>query len=327
MSCLEGTLKRRGVTLSLAAILAVISLTRVTPAQTCGDLDYSGGIDLTDLSILIDHLILTHTPLTVPDAAADCDGVPGVTMNDLLTMLKYMEDQIIGAPSFLDCSVTPDSTYPPSEDTVTIRRLSSTHYQVWMHAIGEYNGLSLTLSYDCLTSTPHVLSIVGMDNEVDSTAQRLFLHNTGLEVLPDGDHLFADLYFEFDFFDLGLHYVTFELADFSPSHATVLSREGVGYRTFDGFLPTLEVDQSNNCCWLYTGNVDCDPDDVVDVSDIQALIDNLFQTMSPLCCEAEANINYPGSGYAETDDIVDITDLTILIDNQYLSLAPLSTCP
>lgn len=72
-------------------------------------------------------------------------------------------------------------------------------------------------------------------------------------------------------------------------------------------------------CQGMTGNVDCDPGDVVDVSDIQTLIDNQFLTLEPLCCFEEADMDLSGE--------VDITDLQLLIDNQFISLKPLPDCP
>ncbi|MCP4685303.1 MAG: S8 family serine peptidase [bacterium] len=72
-------------------------------------------------------------------------------------------------------------------------------------------------------------------------------------------------------------------------------------------------------CQGQTGNVDCDPFDVVDITDIQTLVDNQFLSLTPLCCLEETDIDMSG--------FVDITDLMMLIDNQFLSLTPLPFCP
>lgn len=72
------------------------------------------------------------------------------------------------------------------------------------------------------------------------------------------------------------------------------------------------------CCVGLTGNVDCDPGDGVDISDLAALIDNLFISMTPLCCKEEANCDgAPG---------VDISDLAALIDRLFISFTPLAAC-
>ncbi|MBI5266828.1 MAG: thrombospondin type 3 repeat-containing protein [candidate division Zixibacteria bacterium] len=72
------------------------------------------------------------------------------------------------------------------------------------------------------------------------------------------------------------------------------------------------------CCVGATGNVDCDPGDGVDISDLSALIDNLFISFTPLCCPNEANTD--GSGGT------DISDLSALIDNLFITFTPLTNC-
>ncbi|MCP4684397.1 MAG: hypothetical protein GY867_03015 [bacterium] len=74
-----------------------------------------------------------------------------------------------------------------------------------------------------------------------------------------------------------------------------------------------------DCCAGLQGNVDCDVSDIVDVTDIQVLVDNLFLSLTPLCCFNEADL--------DTNGLIDITDLSLLIDNQFLTLTPLSECP
>ena len=102
----------------------------------------------------------------------------------------------------------------------------------------------------------------------------------------------------------------------AESQHSILS---MGTRVEAGYVPP--------CCVGTTGDVNCSPGGVVDISDVQTLIDNLFLTLTPLCCEESANLNYPGSGSATTDTLVDITDLSLLIDNQFLTLTPLPPCP
>jgi M6 family metalloprotease-like protein len=72
------------------------------------------------------------------------------------------------------------------------------------------------------------------------------------------------------------------------------------------------------CCIGATGNVDCDLSNGVDISDLSALIDNLYITLSPLCCPSEANMDGEGS--------VDISDLSALIDYLYISFTPMKDC-
>ncbi len=73
------------------------------------------------------------------------------------------------------------------------------------------------------------------------------------------------------------------------------------------------------CCIGLAGNVDCDPLDAVDISDLAALIDYLYISFLPLCCTGEANIDGLPCG-------VDISDLTTLIDYLYISFTPPAAC-
>lgn len=75
-----------------------------------------------------------------------------------------------------------------------------------------------------------------------------------------------------------------------------------------------------NCCDGSLGNIDCDPAQEVDISDLQILIDHLFISNNALCCEDEGNLDGDAGGS------VDISDLQILIDHLFISNAPLPTC-
>ncbi|MDZ4723539.1 MAG: thrombospondin type 3 repeat-containing protein, partial [candidate division Zixibacteria bacterium] len=67
----------------------------------------------------------------------------------------------------------------------------------------------------------------------------------------------------------------------------------------DHVIPATGV---GGCCIGSTGNVDGSLDDVVDIGDLTALIDNLFITLAPLLCTAEGDIASP------PDAVVDIGD-------------------
>jgi hypothetical protein len=73
-----------------------------------------------------------------------------------------------------------------------------------------------------------------------------------------------------------------------------------------------------SCCVGLTGNVDCDPADGTDISDLSALIDNLYINFTQLCCSKEANTDgQPG---------IDISDLSALIDYLYITFTPPAAC-
>ncbi|HUV31737.1 MAG TPA: C10 family peptidase [Acidobacteriota bacterium] len=76
-----------------------------------------------------------------------------------------------------------------------------------------------------------------------------------------------------------------------------------------------DVQVTGSCCGGLTGNIDCDPEEIVDIGDLTELIRYLFIPPTPtLCCEEEANIDGDPAG------LVDIGDLTGLI--AYLFISP-----
>jgi len=79
-------------------------------------------------------------------------------------------------------------------------------------------------------------------------------------------------------------------------------------------------DICEQCCEGITGNVDCDAEQTVDLTDITRLIDYLYLSRAPLCCPEEADVNSSGGE-------PDITDITKLIDHLYLSHSALPDCP
>jgi len=84
---------------------------------------------------------------------------------------------------------------------------------------------------------------------------------------------------------------------------------------------SLRADTGLACCVGITGNVDGDPDEIVDIGDLTALIDYLFLTYTPPDCMEEANTN------GDPEGIVDIGDLTALIDYLFITYTPPAECP
>ncbi len=73
------------------------------------------------------------------------------------------------------------------------------------------------------------------------------------------------------------------------------------------------------CCVDPVGNTDCDPEDNVDIGDLQTLIDHLFLSLTPLCCAEEADLDGLNG--------VDMLDLQLLVDHLLLTRPPLGSCP
>ena len=77
---------------------------------------------------------------------------------------------------------------------------------------------------------------------------------------------------------------------------------------------------AGGCCQGRTGNVDCDPANGVDISDLSRLIDYLYISFSPLCCKKAANVD------GSPDGNIDISDLSALIDFLYITFTPTAMC-
>jgi PKD repeat protein len=73
-----------------------------------------------------------------------------------------------------------------------------------------------------------------------------------------------------------------------------------------------------SCCRGLTGNVDGDPGDIVDISDVTFLVDYLFASGSISSCREENDVDKSGS--------VDISDLTALVDYLFVG-GTLPNCP
>jgi len=74
------------------------------------------------------------------------------------------------------------------------------------------------------------------------------------------------------------------------------------------------------CCKGLTGNVDDDPDDIIDLGDLTSLIDYLFISFTPPACIEEANID------GDTQGTIDLGDLTGLIDYLFISFEEPAPC-
>jgi len=74
-------------------------------------------------------------------------------------------------------------------------------------------------------------------------------------------------------------------------------------------------------CHGSVGNANCDPDGLIDITDVSTIIDHLFLSLRPLCCPGEANIaGGPG-------DEVDISDVSALIYYLFIGATETPPCP
>ncbi len=75
------------------------------------------------------------------------------------------------------------------------------------------------------------------------------------------------------------------------------------------------------CCWERRGNVDYDPADQVDISDLVAMVDFIFLISPSFLCWEEVNVD------GSSDEKVDISDLVALVDFIFLEGPPPALCP
>jgi glucose/arabinose dehydrogenase len=128
-----------------------------------------------------------------------------------------------------------------------------------------------------------------------------------------------------------LRYDGFSVTDFA-SHIAELNPDSLRVTSFgedaDGelYLAVGEgsvfkiVSADNGCCVGITGNIDGDPNNLIDIGDLTGLIDYLYITNNPPDCLPEANID------GDIEGLVDIGDLTALIDYLYISNALPADC-
>jgi hypothetical protein len=79
-------------------------------------------------------------------------------------------------------------------------------------------------------------------------------------------------------------------------------------------------DVCDGCCVGQTGNVNYDPLDAVNLTDLTVLINHLFVTFEPLTCPEEANTSGDPSGQ------VNLTDVTALVNNLFVTFELLPAC-
>lgn len=77
-----------------------------------------------------------------------------------------------------------------------------------------------------------------------------------------------------------------------------------------------------NCCLDgYTGNTNCDEHGIRNLRDVLRLIDYLYISHNPLCCEEEGNVD------GDVEREINLTDVLRLIDAIYITRLPTAPCP
>jgi hypothetical protein len=104
-------------------------------------------------------------------------------------------------------------------------------------------------------------------------------------------------------------------------HGTLLSTAPIDESSIqDGVVFVSPAAGPGYCCVGLAGDIDNDPNHVVDIGDLTRLIDYLYISRDPLACPGEGNLD------GSPDGVVDIGDLTRLIGFLYLNAISPEVC-
>ena len=96
----------------------------------------------------------------------------------------------------------------------------------------------------------------------------------------------------------------------------VFSNHTEGSASFVG--TSVEIDE---CCQETVSNINADPDQVINLTDVTLMTNDLFRTFEPFPCPKSANVNVDPGG------LINLTDLTLLINHLFNTFEPLPACP
>jgi hypothetical protein len=182
-----------------------------------------------------------------------------------------------------------------------------------------YDG-PMQLALDSISYNWSRIDTLGMftlvDHDTDNRRLTVQAHNNypGIrDIMPPGSGLLMSLYFTVPD---GVEQLTNSVmaADYSSYSLESICSKG-SYRPYDS--PGVVI---YDCCQGIRGNVDADPEDMVDLGDLTALIDHLFVGFTVPDCLGEANVDGDPGG------LVDLGDLTVLIDYLFISFTPPAPC-
>ncbi|MCK4462592.1 MAG: SBBP repeat-containing protein, partial [candidate division Zixibacteria bacterium] len=99
------------------------------------------------------------------------------------------------------------------------------------------------------------------------------------------------------------------------------------YQTDQGGTDVFVTKLSYGCCIGIRGNINYDPGDVIDISDLVYLVDYMFNGGPQPVCWEEANVDGSGDGPPDGPEDIDIADLVHLVDYMFNQGPPPVPCP
>jgi hypothetical protein len=136
--------------------------------------------------------------------------------------------------------------------------------------------------------------------------------------------------FDFDIPEYNPEWVSVDVRGFNfiiPEGPAFIDHACLGQQSLDlAFVITGDtVGCVTSCCGKYTGgwtgNCNCDTLGKRNLADITRLIDRVYVSQAPLCCEPNGNTNGDPGG------LINLADITRLIDHVYVSGAQTAPCP
>ena len=119
--------------------------------------------------------------------------------------------------------------------------------------------------------------------------------------------------------EAGTYDLVFISPDYIPDTVYNIPVSATGAVLVDVALQPVTVEPP--CCVGIRGNVNDDPLDYADISDLTALVKFLFDSGEPPICPEEANID------GDVAESLDITDLTYFVDYMFAGGPPPPACP
>lgn len=296
----------------------------------CGDVDGNGAVDVGDVTALVDHLFFCTAINQYANAETDNHEI--VTISDLMALIN---NQFGPFDPLYGCTLPLQPPLAPPPELKNVVFLSRAVYPP------ESTLLSMTLTFwntDPLLAydIPFQVQIGGIPAEIVPGSIVPTRPTDGTNILLTGTYT-TDIPFP-----SGVHTVLrFKIRPTAslttpqpislvltpypcpgppPAHIPLFIRGMTFGSTPEVIVDAVAPTVLEPCCLALTGNVDCDLEDGADISDLTALIDNLYISFSPLCCLAEANTD------GSVDGNVDIADLTALIAYLYISFTPPAAC-
>jgi|GEM_PF-5603579 len=316
-----------------------------------GDVTADGELNSVDLEWILGYLYLgLNAPSNPIDA--DCDGVRGITMRDMM----FVDGHLNGLIAEPTCPPETEE-YPPLDGSVNLvyptvlpAGVSEMALPLVLGAPIEVAGFNLPLQLLVGEEVPVVDSFVqapmfDASDEWQVSPESVFrVEEESAAALIAGAIVFGlGTPLAVGQNTVGLLYISVEPSDHDR---TIQGSWGELYpdlRLTDGYpevglLPqvlglggalqgtssdvlaiyTPAIASMEQCCVGTTGNVNGDPADLVSLADLATLIDHLFLSFTEPGCRGEANVNGDGT--------VDIADIMALIDNLFINSTPLPAC-